>query len=131
MQITRETDYALRCLYYLVRRPEQVCMVDEIAAEMEIPRSFLAKIARKLAAAGLVVAHRGVGGGFMLIRKPETISIHEVICAIEGEVALNICTGEEKRCQRSDHCPLHPVWVNLRRDVEALLQARNFAELLP
>lgn len=128
MQITRETDYALRCVYYLAQRPERVCMVDEIAEAMEVPKSFMAKIARKLGKAGLVIAHRGAGGGFELARKPEAVSIYDVVCAIEGEVALNICTGKEQRCSRSAHCPIHPVWVDLRRDVEALFKARKFSE---
>ncbi|HSW61805.1 MAG TPA: Rrf2 family transcriptional regulator [Dissulfurispiraceae bacterium] len=54
MQIKRETDYAIRCIFYLAGREDHLVLVDEIAQEMAIPKSFAAKILQKLARAGLV-----------------------------------------------------------------------------
>ncbi|MFU8819700.1 MAG: RrF2 family transcriptional regulator [Desulfurivibrio sp.] len=130
MQITRETDYALRSVHYLAQRPGQVCMVEQIAAGIEVPRSFMAKIIQKLAKAGLVESHRGAGGGYNLLRPPAEISLYDVIVAIEGPPMMNVCTADNNRCGRSGQCRIHPVWVALRHDVEELLKARKFSELL-
>jgi len=93
MEITQETDYAVRCVLYLSRgRQGETVMIDRIAADMKIPRSFLAKILQKLAKGGIVTSFRGVKGGFMLAKLPAEISLLDVVEAIEGPVSMNRCT---------------------------------------
>ncbi|ADH84885.1 RrF2 family transcriptional regulator [Desulfurivibrio alkaliphilus] len=130
MQITRATDYAIRCVYCLARHPGELWMIDDIAREMEIPNSFLAKILQKLARAQIVESQRGVRGGFRLARAPEEISLHDVVVATEGPVAMNVCTLEGERCDRVEKCRVHPVWVTIRQEVEEALQKRKFADFL-
>jgi Rrf2 family protein len=130
MQITRETDYAIRCVYCLAKSPNEVTMVDEIAKEMLIPKSFLAKILQKLAKAKIVKSYRGVKGGFQLLKKSKSVSIYDVILAIEGPVAMNICAIDKRRCSLSNKCLIHPVWVELRKDVEKRLKKIVFAKLI-
>lgn len=130
MEITRETDYAIRCILFMSRKPDQTLMVEEISQEMAIPRSFLAKILQKLSKAGIVKSFRGVKGGFRLARGPESISILDVVQAIEGGVAMNECAVDAASCSLSSTCSVHPVWVSLRRAVEMHLGEANFGELL-
>lgn len=129
MKITRETDYALRCVNYLVGKPGTVTMVDEISKEMRIPKSFLAKILQKLARASIVKSHRGVKGGFELARRPKQINLLEVIEAIEGPVAMNVCAIDAKVCGFSGTCCIHPVWIEIRKEVEKILRKKNFEKL--
>ncbi|HAK87828.1 MAG TPA: Rrf2 family transcriptional regulator [Nitrospiraceae bacterium] len=128
MQITRETDYAIRCVYYLARKPDEVTMVDEIAREMCIPKSFLAKIVQKLARANILQSYRGVKGGFQLAGMPEDITIYDVIEAVEGPVAMNVCAVDKKECGLSAKCKIHPIWVELRKEVEDMFKKRNFSQ---
>src|SRR5208337_1890751 len=116
MEITRETDYAIRCILYLSGKPGEISMIDAIAREMQVPKSFLAKILQKLARASLVKSFRGVKGGFQLARSPAEVSLLDVVEAIEGEVALNVCALEQGLCGRSSTCPVHPAWVEIRKD---------------
>ncbi len=129
MQITRETDYAIRCVYYLAGKKNGVTMVDEISKEMNIPKSFLAKILQKLGKVTLVKSYRGVKGGFILARAPQEISLLDVIEAIQGPVAMNICALDKTLCERSSGCAIHPVWVEIRKQVEQALRKKNFASL--
>lgn len=128
MQITRETDYAIRCMYYLSGKKGGVTMVDEISKATDVPNSFLAKILQKLSKASLVKSRRGVKGGFELTLPPQEISLLQVIEAIQGPVAMNICALDETLCGRSSTCAIHPVWVELREEVEKFLRRKNFAE---
>lgn len=130
MQITREADYAVRCVWYLAGKRDEVTMVDEISKEMAIPKSFLAKIVQKLSKADIVKSYRGVKGGCQLARKPAKISLLDVIEAIEGPVAMNICAIDKKLCGLSDKCKVHPVWVSLRREVEGTLRNKKFSQLV-
>lgn len=105
-------------------------MVDEVAQRMCSPKSFLAKILQKLAKANIVKSYRGVKGGFQLSRKPKEITILDVIEAIQGPVAMNVCALDKKLCKFSGTCSIHPIWVDARKQVERLLKKRTFASFL-
>src|SRR5512143_2128235 len=124
MQITRETDYAVRCVHYLSVKLGEVTMVEEISREMCIPRTFLAKILQKLTKASIVKSHRGVKGGFELARHPRKINMLEVVEAVQGPVAMNVCALDERLCGFSSTCSIHPVWVRARREVEKILKKK-------
>ncbi|MGC2064288.1 MAG: Rrf2 family transcriptional regulator [Thermodesulfovibrionales bacterium] len=127
MEITQETDYAVRCILYLSRcTGESPVMIETIAAEMRIPRSFLAKILQRLARAEIVKSFRGVKGGFQLRRLPSEISLLNVVEAIEGPVAMNRCTIDPQRCNFSGTCTVHPVWQTLQELVTDYLGKTTF-----
>jgi len=129
MQITRQTDYAIRCVLYLSRADDRIVMVDEIAQEMGIPKSFLAKILQKLAKSGMLQSFRGVQGGFKLAKKTRQISLLDVIAAIQGAPAMNKCAVDKKTCHLSNVCTIHPVWLELRTKVEQHLRKITFEKL--
>lgn len=129
LQIRRETDYAIRCIYYLAGKEKGATMVDEIAREMSVPKSFLAKILQRLSRADLVKSYVGVQGGFSLTKKPDQISLYDVILAIEGPVAMNKCTVNKKSCSLSSTCKIHPIWIQVRKDIEKVLKKSTFAAI--
>jgi Rrf2 family protein len=130
LQIRRETDYAIRCIYYLSGRKSEVVMVDEIAREMHIPKSFLAKILQRLSKAGIVKSFVGVQGGFVLTRTPRKISLYDVIAAVEGTLAMNKCTVNKKSCSLSSSCRIHPIWIGVKNDVENILKKNTFWKIM-
>ena len=129
MQITRETDYAIRCVLHLARRPRHVAPAAEIAAASQVPRVFLAKILQRLAKAGLVVSQRGVQGGFALARDPGTITLLDAVEAVQGQVALNRCAATSEHCSLEAACPAHPVWVRLSAQLARDLARHSFRQL--
>lgn len=128
-QITRESDYAVRCLLYLRDNADKYSSVGDISDSMGIPKTFTSKILQKLSRAGLVKSVRGVGGGFSLSRRPEDISLLDVIEAVEGRVSLNICVLDKKSCDRVDKCAVHNVWVKLREEFAGMLSRHNFKNI--
>ncbi len=127
MHITRETDYAIRCVCYLAQRPKEIVQVDEISKGTSVPRDFMAKILQKLARAVIVRSHRGANGGFELARSPSAISFLDVIEAVQGPVSMNVCALDRKLCSRGGSCTVHPVWVEVRGQVRKILAKNNFA----
>lgn len=111
LRISRKIDYALRAMIYLASiAPEVVVPFREIAREMEVPEDFLAKILKTLVDASLVRSTRGPHGGYALGRAAGSISFLEVIEAVEGPVALNVCLDGEAACERSPSCTMVHVW---------------------
>ena len=130
MQLTREGDYGIRSVLYLARQPyKKISFVTEISDEYKIPRSFLAKILQKLVKAKIVRSYRGVKGGFSLARQAKDISVLDVLEAIEGRLAMNICLADKKKCDFSRNCPINSVWANAQSKVVEVLKKSNFEDL--
>jgi len=130
IQITRETDYAIRCILYLIGMNGQVCTVGDISREQSIPYTFAAKIMQKLARAGLIESVRGVKGGFILKKRPEDISLLDVVEAIEGPISMNICVLDRRSCDRQPRCPVHPWWVEISEVLRERLGQFTFDKIL-
>jgi Rrf2 family protein len=103
IMITRATEYACLAMLYLAKQPTgKTSNTSDIARLEHIPPSFLAKVINQLAKAGLVTARRGPQGGLELARVPEAITLRQIVEAIEGEIAVNVCTSsQEYTCFRS------------------------------
>lgn len=114
MKITRETDYAIRCLMFMARDPKKVHSVTELFEPLDIPRSFLAKVLQNLTSAGLLSSTRGATGGFVLVKAPDEITLLDVIAATQGSIVLNDCLVAGKSCSRKNRCSAHPAWKKIQ-----------------
>lgn len=130
MEITREIDYAVRCILSLSYSPDEVKGASTIAREMNIPAPFVSKILQKLSKKGLVIPIRGVKGGFRLARKPKDISLLDVIEAISGPIPVNICVIDSKSCSRIKKCSVHPIWVSIQKLINRELRTVDFKKLI-
>jgi Rrf2 family protein len=129
MLVTRETDYAVRCVLYLAQADDQIANVTEVSRKMHIPKTFLAKIFQRLAKAGLVVSIRGMNGGFRLAKKPSAMTLLDIMEAIQGPSCINVCAVNSKKCKRSAFCTVHPFWVDLRKEVNKRMQEQTIDKL--
>ncbi len=131
MLITRATDYAVRALLHMAKQPTgEIVLKKDICQMQDITPAFLTKILQPLIKAGIVGSQRGVGGGFFLLKKPEDISLLDVIKAEEGQLYLNQCLAESGFCDRSVHCPVHAAWGEVRGELMGILSRYTFAQLL-
>ncbi len=130
MLVTRETDYAVRTVLYLAKNTDRRVSVTEIAEAMHIPKSFLAKLLQRLVKNHVLESSRGVKGGFELARKASSITLLDVMEVMQGPAAINVCAIDSSRCKMSATCSVHPVWVEIRRDVEKKLAKTTIARLI-
>ncbi len=87
MRISQKLDYTVRGLVALAGlAPGTTVVVGDLADRLGLPRRFLEQQFTVISKRGLVACHRGAGGGCMLARAPETITVGDVMSAIEGEV---------------------------------------------
>lgn len=130
IELTRKGEYAIRGIVYLASRPsDQVCLLSDIAAAVDVPQTFLAKIFQQFSKLGLVRSYRGTGGGFTLGRSPDKISLLEVVEAVEGPIIPNRCVIGEEECDRSSTCRVHPVWLVVQFQVRDILMKITLKEL--
>lgn len=107
----------------------------DIAAEEDLPRAYLEQLVVSLRDAGLVTSTRGAHGGYELARPPATITMTEVLRALEGPLAPMLCASDDPEhamiCDRSSRCTVNLLWVRVRDAVGAALDSMTLADLVP
>lgn len=132
MQLNQATDYAFRVMLYLAKLPfGEVARSLAIAEKQNIPPRFLQKIMRLLSAAELVKSYRGVVGGFALAKRPEEITLYDVIVAMEGPLGIHRCLAERNVCNRrcEEECPVHQALRSIQDKLAASLAGITFAAM--
>ena len=131
LQITRQTEYAILGLVELARREQDSPVrLKSIAEACNVSEAFLAKIFQLLAQHGIVRSHRGVKGGFSMARRPEEITLRDVVEVSEGGIALNHCLRSVDPCESADECKLAPIWKRAQDALTSALEQTSLADLL-
>ena len=121
LQITRQTEYAIRGLQELARRNSgDPVQLKSIAKACDVSEAFLAKIFQMLSQENIVKSHRGVKGGFSLGRDMKDITMLEIVEVCEGGIALNHCLRKVDPCQNREDCDISKAW---RKAQDALIDA--------
>jgi Rrf2 family protein len=130
MQLTRAADYAVRVMIHFASVPPHTRLKRDALAEASgLPESFLAKILQALTRAGLVSSRRGVDGGFVLAVDSRTVSLVDIIEAIDGPIALNVCLMNGENCGEQAWCGAHQVWVQAQAAMLKALRSQSLADL--
>jgi Rrf2 family protein len=129
LRISRKIDYGLRAMIYLASiRPDDVVPFREIARQMLVPEDFLAKILKTLVDQGLVRSTRGPHGGYALARPSTEISFLQVIEAVEGPIALNVCLDDEG-CGKAAACTMVSIWKQGQDKMLEVYRAAKLSDL--
>lgn len=130
MVITRATEYAIRTVIFLAKQPRgEIVLKKDICRTQEVTPAFLTKILQPLIKAGIVSSQRGVGGGFLLAREPQNITMLDLLEAEEGPLKLNHCMVDESVCERDSHCAAHQVWTEAQTEMVGVLEKHSIADL--
>ena len=131
LQITRQTEYAIRGLQELARRESDTpVQLKSIAGACEVSEAFLAKIFQMLAQSGIVKSHRGVKGGFSLGRPATEISLREVVEVCEGGIVLNHCLRPVDPCLNAENCQISKVWRDAQEALTGALERTHLADVM-
>lgn len=131
LQITRQTEYAIRGLQELAGRDgDAPVQLKIIAGSCEVSEAFLAKIFQMLAQAGIVKSHRGVKGGFSLGRPADEITLREVVEVCEGGIVLNHCLRKVDPCKDTDTCAVAKVWRTAQDALTGALDQTSLADVI-
>ncbi len=122
MNVSVKCEYALRAVLDLsLVRPGQPIRIADVAARQKIPQKFLETILAELKKHGFLESKRGAEGGYMLAKPAETISVGQVLRAIEG--------GRTGRAALEEPGPLGEFWFRVDTAVSAVIDKTTFAEL--
>ncbi|MEI8232607.1 MAG: Rrf2 family transcriptional regulator [bacterium] len=118
----KKTEYGMMMISLLAKEGKGGLVSVRTMQENGLPRSFLVKIARDLIKAKLIVAKEGRGGGYSLAKDPSTVTLKEVVEAIDGEIATSSCmVHRTKKCPLADKCPHRAMMSKLTEDINGVL----------
>lgn len=130
MQITRQTEYAIKILVDLSKIPfGQLVSSKQIAEDQEIPEVFLQKTVQILARAGLVTTQRGIQGGVRLAKPGNEITIADVVAVVEGPVAINVCLSPGYQCANQSDCMVHQILNRAQMALVTELSKETIADI--
>ena len=101
-----------------------------IAKRQDLSAKYLEQLIILLKGAGLIRSVRGRSGGYMLARKPEEISVGEIVETLEGKLSVVDCVLEPELCYRAIECPTRDIWVGMTEMIKKQLFSLSLGNIL-
>ena len=131
MKLSTRTRYGARILVHLAHYHGQgPVQVSAISKRQDISVKYLEQLIRPLKKANLVTSVRGPKGGHLLIKKPEEITLGQVVRLFEGQSDLVECISNPDTCSMSDDCRVRLAWKEATRVLYEKLDATTIADLM-
>ena len=132
MLLTKKSEYALLSLVSIAKSKDPK-NVDVLANELNISKSFLAKILQNLAKNGILNSYKGINGGFTLKKSCEELTILEITMVAEERIpSVFECTTEHGTCDKSvdGMCTVFPLLNNLQTRINDFLDDLTLKDIL-
>ena len=130
MRLSHLADYAVVLMTAAARRPTGARLsATELACDTGVPLPTAQKLMGQLAASGLLSSVRGAGGGFTLSRGASEISLADIVEAVEGPIAMTVCSEGRNDCALDAHCRVKPHMGVVGKAVRGALGAVSLQHL--
>lgn len=136
MILSKKTRYAIVALTKLAREyGKGPILIREIAEKEKIPQSFLENILLELKKLGILGSNLGKAGGYFLIKKPEEVTLADIVRHFEGTIALMYCVSEKayrpcEFCKDEATCQIRRVFKEIRDTTFNILQKTTLSQLI-
>jgi len=131
MIFSKSFGYAIRSILYVasVQTVQKWVQLDEVAAQLKIPRHFLAKVMKLLAKESILDSQRGPSGGFGINNNTLRTPLIRLLEVTDEPIGFDSCVLRLERCNSKNPCPLHHRAQQLRDDWVRLLSTTTIGDL--
>ena len=131
MKPSTRSRYGIHAMYDLALNVDCGPQPIKAIAEREgIPEAYLEQLIAVLKKEKLVTSTRGAQGGYVLARRPEEITVGDVLRALEGGLNLVDCLLEEDTCGKSCACPSRIVWMKIRDGLNNVVDGITLSDMV-
>ena len=131
MKLSTKGRYGLRAAVDLALfAKDEPISINTIAAREGLSESYLEQLFAKLKKAGIVKSIRGMNGGYQLARTPDSISVGDVLRALEGDMAVVDCPDNESECAKFGSCVTKYVWKRINNSINETMDAMTLQEIV-
>lgn len=127
--ISSSASYALHAVLQIAYRAPESVRAHELAASLEVPPKYLAKVLNTLAHAGILASSRGPHGGFRLAVEPHRLRLADVIAPFETLRGQPRCLLRGTACDPEHPCLAHSGWQTIAQQVHEFFRTRTVAEV--
>jgi FeS assembly SUF system regulator len=134
IRITKMSDYGILLLSRFAdpQGPAaRVQTVRDLAEGTRVPEPTVGKLLKALTRSGLLISTRGVKGGYRLARRPQEITVAQIIGAIDGPIAITDCSTDDAlhRCDLEGRCPVQTNWQKINVAIKDSLEKITLADM--
>jgi FeS assembly SUF system regulator len=130
IRLSRISDYGIVVMAFLAEQPAgSQHSARGIAEATQLPTPVVSKILKALTRGGLLASQRGPRGGYSLARSPETITVADMLSALEGPFGLTECTMHPGQCVQEASCHVRKPWQQINHIVRSALAGVTLAKL--
>jgi FeS assembly SUF system regulator len=131
LRLSKKADYALIAMKHLAHRDTRSTSTSarEIAEQYDIPIELMAKVLQRLVRTGLLVSTQGTRGGYALSRSSRSISVADVIVAIDGPFTVTACSSDRLDCEQYSKCSVRDALWQIRERIAAALGTVTLADM--
>ena len=130
LRLSKKADYALMAVRHLALKAGPAsASAREIAEQYDIPIELMAKVLQRLVRTGLLVSTQGTRGGYTLGRASASISVADVIQAIDGPLTVTACSTDKIDCEQFNRCSIRDSLWQIRERIAAALDTVSLAEM--
>jgi FeS assembly SUF system regulator len=130
LRITKQSDYAIVLMTHITSSEDRWLNASELATQAGLPQPIVSKILKLLTRGGLLESHRGVKGGYSLARSAATISVAEIIEALEGPISVTECVEESiAECSQEAFCRVRGNWQRINHVLRDALSEITLEEM--
>lgn len=132
LKLSTKGQYGVRAMFELAKNYEHGPLtIKEIAKRQGVSVSYLEQLLNKLRKAKLIISQKGPGGGYIINKKPEEISVGMILSTLEGPVAITHCLDPAaKGCKRIEGCVTRLLWKSLGEKIEDFLDTIHLNDLV-
>lgn len=130
MFFSKTCEYALRAVFFIAQKSEhgRKVGIKEIAAGIDSPEPFIAKILQDLSKRGLIQSAKGPTGGFYTDAETRTNTLADIVSAVDGDRLFTGCGLGLKECSASKPCPVHHEFAKIRDRLSGVLHSTAISQ---
>ena len=128
---SKTCEYGIRAVIYIFSQNSKgkKLGIKDICKEIDAPEFFTAKILRSLAKQGVISSSKGPNGGFFMEKEQESLTLLDLVIAIDGDQLFKGCGLGLKQCSELSPCPIHNDFKVIRDQLERMLNNKKIADL--
>lgn len=133
--LSNSSKYGIRAMIYLARHNDYKSSIGikEISKDLDLPTPYLAKIMQLLAKHKILSSVKGPNGGFSLLKKPESVTLYDIVRIIDGEALFKNCLIHDGTCssvrKSRKMCTIHNDYEIIRKQLLTLFRDKTLADL--
>lgn len=132
MILSTKGRYGLKMMYeFALNYGKGPMSLKEVALRQQLSETYLEQIIANIKKAGLVNSIRGAQGGYELARKPEDITVGEIIRLLEGPLAPSDCIlDDEPECTKAEYCVTRLIWEKIMDSIDNVIDSISLRDMV-